>query len=247
MRKGILSLLLLFLCGCALPWRVPDDVVYVPLDMGDYQIATYQRITDPNAPVRIYIEGDGNAFDGRGHPTTDPTPRGKFVRDMMAYDPSSNVVYMARPCQYIMTPACSQTDWTDGRFSARMVDTMADAIRRVAAGRPVILIGYSGGAMISGLVINRNPDLDVQRWITIAGVLNHGDWTRHFGDVPLSQSLDLDRLPRVSQTHYVARDDDVVPNELSRKWVGEKNLIYVPDARHSYFPVENLSFGLLTK
>lgn len=245
--QRMLFALLLLLSGCATVWHVPTDVTYETITVGDYQIASYQRMTDPMAPIRIYIEGDGNSFNARGQPTDNPTPIGTFVRDMMAYDPSSNVVYLGRPCQYIMSPACSQTDWTDGRFSARMVDTMAGAIKQISGTRPVILIGYSGGAMISGLVINRHPDINVTRWITIAGVLNHTDWTRHFGDKPLKRSLDMKTLPRVSQTHYVAPDDTVVPNELSKKWVGQKNLIYVPDAEHSYFPVENLSFGLLTK
>lgn len=245
--QRMLFVLLLLLTGCMSVWHMPDDVTYVPITVGDYQIVSYQRLTDPMAPIRIYIEGDGNSFNARGRPTNDPTPNSTFVRDMMAYDPSSNVVYLGRPCQYIMSPACQQTDWTDGRFSARMIDTMASAIRSIAGSRPIILIGYSGGAMISGLLINQNPDLKVTRWITIAGVLNHADWTQHFGDKPLTRSLNMTKLPSVSQTHYVAPNDTVVPNELSRKWVGEKKLIYVPGAKHSYFPVEDLSFGLLTK
>ncbi len=247
MGQGIrLSLLLMLLAGCVGTWHAPGDFNYVPVTAGDYQIATYQRLTDSVAPVRIYLEGDGNSFNSRGTPTADPTPRSTFVRDLAAYDPSSNVVYMARPCQYIMSTACRQTDWTDGRFSQKIIDSMSTAIKQIAGSRPVILIGYSGGAMISGLVIEKNPDLDVLRWITVAGVLNHSDWTEYFDDAPLSHSLNMNTLPRVSQTHYVARGDKVVPNQLSRKWTGDKNLVYIDNATHNKFPVADFSFGILT-
>lgn len=246
MGRSLLFVLLL-LSGCATTWVAPDDLVYNVVPAGDYQIVTYQRLTDPAAPIRIYLEGDGNSFTGRGVPTSDPTPRGTLVRDLAAYDPSSNVVYMARPCQYIMSSTCTQADWTDGRFSKKIIDSVAAAIKDIAGTRPIILIGYSGGAMVSGLVINGNPDINIQRWITVAGVLNHADWTEYFGDAPLTKSLNLTKLPNVPQTHYIANGDRVVPNELSRKWVGERDLVPVPNSSHSNFPVKDFSFGLLTK
>ena len=90
--------------------------------------------------------------------------------------------------------------------------------------------------MITGLVINKNPDIDVREWITIAGVLNHVEWTGHFGDVPLSSSLNLDELPRVAQRHYIARGDRVVPNKLSQKWLAGQTVHIIDGATHSDFP-----------
>ena len=215
MRFLILSLLL---TACAGSWTPPDDFVRRDIPAAEYEIATYGKITNENAPVHIYIEGDGHAFTAYGEPTTDPTPRGTLVRNLAARDMAPNVAYIARPCQFIMSPACSESDWTDGRFSPAVVDATANAIKEIAGRRPVVLVGYSGGGLLAGLIINRHPEIKVQKWITIAGVPNHTAWTRYFGDDPLTKSLDLEKLPNVPAIHYVGARDRVVPPELSRKF-----------------------------
>ena len=164
------------------------------------------------------------------------------MRDMATRDASANVVYMARPCQYVTSPQCNVSDWTDGRFSEPIVSVMSDAVHHVAQNRPIVLIGYSGGAMISGLIIQNNPDLPVKQWITIAGVLNHTDWSNYFNDAPLSKSLDMNVLPAISQMHYIAQGDSVVPNELSYRWTGGKNLTVITDATHDKFPYFGVAF-----
>lgn len=234
--KRLFLFLFVFICACAPAWRAPSDFIGAPINTDKYTITTYQRITDNISPIHIYVEGDGNSFDAHGHPTSNPTPRGMLMRHLAMRDPSANVVYMARPCQYIMSNACTRSDWTIGRFSSDIVDSVAIAIKDIATNRPVVLIGYSGGAMITGLVINKNPDIDVREWITIAGVLNHVEWTGHFGDVPLSSSLNLDELPRVAQRHYIARGDRVVPNKLSQKWLAGQTLYIIDGATHNEFP-----------
>lgn len=197
----------------------------------DYTIAFWRKDMSDTAPVHIYIEGDGHAFDGYGRPTADPTPRSSTVRDLALRDAAPNVVYMARPCQYIMSPSCNVHDWTDGRFSENIITDMSNAVKFVARGRPIVLVGYSGGAMITGLIIKNNPDINVKKWVTVAGVLNHADWTQYFGDAPLSHSLNMDVLPHVSQLHYVAEKDKVVPVALSRKWTGG-NMEVIKNATH---------------
>ena len=239
----ILIFVLIFLCGaCAPLWHVPYDFVTVVYGAGRYEIMTYARLTDDTSPIHIYIEGDGNAFDAYGYPTSDPTPHGTVVRDLMVRDTSPNVAYIARPCQYIMSDLCSVSDWTDGRFSADVINAVSDTVRRVAQSRPIILIGYSGGAMVSGLIIHQNPDMDVRKWITIAGVLNHSDWTEYFGDEPLSKSLNMNVLPQVNQLHYVAEKDSVVPASLSARWVGAENIVIIKKATHDKFPEIKIDF-----
>lgn len=234
MRKNILLSLLLI--GCAPVWHAPSDFIYAPISAGKYTLATYQHLSDTTSPIHIYIEGDGNSFNARGIPTSDPTPHGTLVRDMAVRDTSPNVVYLARPCQYIMSSACTASDWTDGRFSPDIIDSMAQAIKTLSQNRPIVLIGYSGGAMASGIIINQNPEMKVMHWITVAGVLNHSDWTAHFGDKPLTKSLNMTALPRVPQTHYIVSGDRVVPNHLSRKWVRGEKLLEIPNATHNKIP-----------
>lgn len=226
----------LFVCGCASVYSMPDDFTPNFITGGDFTLMTYGRISDATSPVHIYIEGDGNSFDSWGQPTSNPTPRRTFLRDIASRDPSPNVVYLARPCQYIMSPTCESKYWTSGRFSERVIDSVSAVIKDIADNRPVVLVGYSGGAMVSGLVIQRNPDIRVLHWVTIAGVLNHHDWSEYFGDAPLSESLDMDVLPNVPQTHYIAQHDKVVPSELSRRWTNGQDLVVVPGATHNSFP-----------
>ena len=240
MRAIVLAFLL---CSCTVACRPVEDFAFVPVHAGKFDIATYQKNTDPHAPVHIYIEGDGHAFDAYGAPTGDPTPRGTMVRDLAMRYLGPNVVYMARPCQFIMSEKCNEKYWTDGRFAPAVINSVAAAVTQVAAGRPIVMIGYSGGAMVSGLIIKRNPSLPVKKWITIAGVLNHADWTAYFGDTPLRQSLNLKQLPDVRALHYVGADDDVVPMELSRKWIGDNDkIIIVPNADHDDFADLDIDF-----
>lgn len=236
--------ILVFLClaGCATMRADTDELSY--MHAGDFDIAFTQRITDTTAPIHIYIEGDGHAFNGHGLPTRDPTPRNMFMRHMAARDASPNVAYIARPCQFAMSPTCSVTDWTSGRFSARVIDAMADAVRTIAKNHPVILVGYSGGAMISGLIIERNPDIDVKKWITVAGVLNHAAWIEYFGDTPLSGSLSMDALPCVPMRHYVAARDTVVPKEITMAIAPAETVTIVPGATHNNFPNLELDFSI---
>lgn len=224
----------MFLCGCSGAWHFAPEFTYVPVDTGTYEIATYQKITDVKSDMHIYIEGDGYAFDAYGRPTSDPTPRGTLVRDMAMRDTAANVVYIARPCQFIMSPACQESDWTDGRFSEQIIDSIASVVRSVSNGRRIVLIGYSGGAMISGLVITRNPKLRVKKWVTIGGVLDHVAWTNHFGDRPLTKSLNLKEMPHVPAIHYVGEHDNIVPPELIRAAVGNSGkIVVIPNAGHS--------------
>ena len=234
MKRVLLCFLLVACAG--VNWVVPDGFQYVPIKTDSYEIATWQKIDNPkNNLIHIYIEGDGHAFDAYGQPTNDPTPRGTLMRDLAAADNFENVVYMARPCQFIMDDNCSESDWTDGRFSQKIIDAQSRAIKQIAKNKSVTLIGYSGGAMVSGLVIKQNPKLKVDKWITIAGVLNHKMWTEYFGDEPLMKSLNMETLQNVPQVHFVGGHDKVVPYDLAKNWANEENIKLIPNASHDDF------------
>ena len=239
MKKFFLFLLLV---GCAgRGWHAPDEFVFVPINSGNYEIATWQKLNNPqNKNIHIYIEGDGHAFNAYGQPTSDPTPRGTFVMDLAVRDKFENVVYMARPCQFIKNDACTESDWTIGRFSQKIIDAQSNAIKQIARNRNITLIGYSGGALISGLVIEQNPKLKIENWITIAGVLNHEKWTKYFGDEPLTESLNMAKLPDVNQVHFVGEKDKIVPPELAKTWARVSDIKIIPNATHDDFGELNL-------
>ncbi len=227
----------ILLAGCTgTNWIAPDDFQYIPMKTKNYTIATWQKINNPkNNHIHIYIEGDGHAFDSYGQPTDNPTPHSTLVRNLVANDNFENVIYIARPCQFIMDENCDESDWTDGRFSQKIVDAVSETVTKIAKDKNITLIGYSGGGMISGLIIKQNPKLKIDKWITIAGVLNHKMWTDYFGDEPLNKSLDMGKLPVVSQTHFVGGRDKIVPYDLAKTWANEQNIKIIPTATHSYF------------
>lgn len=235
MLKKIFCLFLL--AGCAGTWWVaPDNFLYVPVDTGEYEIATWQKINNPkNSRIHIYIEGDGNAFDSYGQPTDNPTPHGTLVRDLAVSDTFDNVVYMVRPCQFIMSKSCSESDWTDGRFSQKIIDSESIVLQKIATNKKITLIGYSGGAMVSGLIIKQNPKLNFEKWITVAGVLNHKKWTDYFGDEPLIKSIDMEFLPDVAQKHFVGGRDNIVPPDLAKQWSKIEDIVIIDNATHDDF------------
>ena len=237
MRKFFTILLLFFLGACA--HKNPlSDMAFQTTMAPPHVVASWYKITEPGKSVKVYVEGDGNAFDENGIPTDNPTPKGEFMRRLAAGDPSPNVVYLGRPCQYLQTGACSEKDWTTGRFSKTVIDSMDQAVKafmKKARTDEVILIGFSGGAQVAGWVAVRHPG-QVKKWITIAGVLDPKAWAEYHGDKPLNESLNLkDRqkdLKKIPQVHYVGDADEVVPPELVLKMVNAQSVRVVKGAGH---------------
>lgn len=205
-----------FLIGCK-SIVIPDDFVYKKIDTEFFEIASWQKIQN-NGAIKFYIEGDGASFDAYGLPTLDPTPRGKMIRELAFGDLSSNVVYLARPCQFILSGICSQRHWTSARFSVEVIQSMASAIKQIAKDREVILIGFSGGAQVSGLIASTKQNIKIKKIITIAGNLDHEKWTRYHKLPSLNESMNLADYKKVyskfSQIHYVGSNDKVIPKEL---------------------------------
>ena len=241
MKKILLSVLILFTISCVHNIMPPADFVYKEIYTDTFTLYAYQKITNINKPVKIYIEGDGHAFNFHGLPSSDPTPKSDFLKNIAFSDYNENVVYLARPCQYILTknPICSQRHWTTARFAPEVIRSTAQAIKKLASNNEVILIGYSGGAQVAGLVAVLNPDIKVKKIITIAGNLDHLAWTTYHKLSPLSESLNLENyqttFAQIPQLHYIgAKDKNIIP-ELTNNFIQNKSLIIkVNEASHNY-------------
>ncbi len=238
MVKKILQIIsVLTLMGCA-GITPPRSFVYKEIKTKNFDIVSWQKITNPNAVYKIYIEGDGYAFNAYGRPTQDPTPRSTFVRQLAFSDNQANVIYLARPCQYINTKICSQRHWTTARFAPEVINAEYEAIRQIAGTHPVILIGFSGGAQIAGLVSSAKQGLNVKKIITIAGNLDHLAWTQYHNLPPLNESMNLadyrHQLAELPQIHYVGTKDKVIPPVFTEQFVGNEDLIIkVKNASHN--------------
>ena len=239
MRNGFYKILvaIFLLSGCQ-SISVPPSYEYKEIATRDFTIASWQKITEPNGVYKIYIEGDGYAFNVHGRPTQDPTPKGTLVRELAFGDNIPNVIYLARPCQYVKSPICSQRHWTTARFAHEVVNAEYEAIKQIAGAHPVILIGFSGGAQIAGLVASVKNGLNIKKIITIAGNLDHLAWTQYHNLPPLNESMNLadyrHQFAELPQIHYVGTKDKVIPPVLLEQFVGNENLIIkVKNASHN--------------
>src|SRR5262245_12603123 len=81
--------------------------------------------------VHVYLDADGTPWLG-GLPASDPTPRRPLILALMARDPAARL-YLGRPCYHGLAsaPGCTDALWTSARYSVRVVDSMAAALRRI--------------------------------------------------------------------------------------------------------------------
>lgn len=230
LMKIFAALLLLTNCSSI---TVPSDYVYKEVETRNFTIVTWQKITNPQGVYKIYIEGDGYAFNSHGKPTHAPTPRGTLVRELAFGDKSPNVIYLARPCQYIKSPMCSQRHWTTARFAPEIINAEYETIRQIAGNNPVVLVGFSGGAQVAGLVATAKRGLNVKKIITIAGNLDHLAWTQYHNLPPLNEAMNLEsyhkQFAELPQIHYVGNHDKVMPPILIREFVDNDDLIIEVD------------------
>lgn len=236
MTKKIWLLVVFLVCGCNTV-HIPETFAYKEIKTEKFTLASWQKITDPAAPVKIYIEGDGASFNGVGRPTSNPTPKGKLLREIAFGDNSPNVVYLARPCQFVADNQCTQKYWTTARFSAEVIASEREAVLDIAQENDVILIGFSGGAQVAGLVAVTAPELHVKKMITIAGNLDHKAWTEYHNVPALSDSLNLadykEDYLALPQEHFVGNNDTIIPPKLVEDFAGSDNVREVPSADHN--------------
>lgn len=200
------------------------------VETGQFELAGYRRFSGgPSHEVSVYIEGDGLAFLSANVISKDPTPRDPVSLRMAVRDPSPNVAYLARPCQFQAPQRlarCSYAYWTSSRFAPVVVNEMniaVDAIKQAAGANRVRLYGYSGGGVVAALLASRRDD--VVLLATAASPLDHGAWTRIKQFTPLHGSLNpvdvVAQAARVPQIHFVGADDDLVPRSVVRGYAAK--------------------------
>lgn len=244
---GRIGLALLPLCigtlaGCASPRNEALDLAarrqlrpgIIPAGTFDLFTLAPTRFT-PGVPLSIYIEGDGFAWRDRYRLSDDPTPRNPVALKLAVADPGPNVVYIARPCQYVSGPNrrnCHPAYWSTARFAETVIAAIGTAIDAYAADSGTSglrLTGYSGGGAVAVLLAARRTD--VLRVVTVAGVLDTDAWTRLDDSTPLVHSLNpadtAERIAGIPQLHLVGAEDKVVPPAVAQSFARR----FPPDRR----------------
>lgn len=185
---------------------------------GDFVITTYQRISDSNKPYVFYIEGDGSIVSGRSI-SDNPTPYNVMLLELATMDNRSNVVYVARPCQFTpmeLNPQCMQDYWVDKRFAEEVVESINSVISTISKNQPISLVGFSGGGGIAVLVAARNNH--VKDMITIAGNLDIKNFSKYHEIYALKESLNpidyAKQIRYIPQLHISGSEDKIVPGHI---------------------------------
>jgi hypothetical protein len=200
------------------------------INAGSFVLTSWQKMTAPNQPIHIYIEGDGLAWLGRSQPSPNPTPRNPIALSLAARDPSPNVIYIARPCQY--TPldhagnkACNNAaHWLSDRFSSQVVNAYMIAFDKIAqetGATEFHVTGYSGGANIAGILAAQRSDITLLR--TVAGNIDNDYFTSHHKVSPMPGSLNMadkvDAIAHIPQLHFIGAEDKIVPIDIYKSYI----------------------------
>ncbi|MBI1326278.1 MAG: alpha/beta hydrolase [Alphaproteobacteria bacterium] len=252
MKRFILALApLLVLVACANSTLVrqesanhigmPVQLYPEVIDAGNFRLQAYERIHAKGQPARIYIEGDGHAWQSKRVVSRDPTPMNPVALKLAAQDRVQNVIYLARPCQFPekteqiwtaynnpgekdiekggLKEKCDQAYWTNKRVAPEVIASYQDALNyyRQEYNIPSFeIVGYSGGAAVAAILAAERSDITTLR--TVAGNLDHTAFTTLHGVSPMSGSLNptdyaLD-LVNVPQRHFVGQRDDIIPPSI---------------------------------
>jgi hypothetical protein len=205
----------------------------------NFKIFTLQKITDPLKPLKIYFEGDGRAFINRHTASANPTPTSFFLINLIKEDDSANILYVARPCQYVSSENCQPKYWTNARFSKEIIDAVDEVVKAFPKFE-LELVGYSGGGEVAKQIAVRNKNVVNLR--TIAGNIYHAKFTEIHHVLPLDESLpeqNLLKLANIPQIHFVGSKDKVVPKIIAETYRDKllkkscARIILVENATHS--------------
>ncbi len=198
------------------------------VNTGGFTLATYHKgLQRAPAQVVVYIEGDGNAWRGRHRLSPDPTPKAPLALQLALADPSPSVIYIARPCQFVMhvdSRNCDAKYWSSHRYGEAVILAIGRAIdhllARLAVKPRLGMVGYSGGAAVAAIIAATRDDV---AWlVTAAGNLDHVYWANIHNVTPLHGSLNAadyaPRLTEVPQMHFAGGRDRNVPAEVVERF-----------------------------
>ena len=211
-------------------------------------LTSFERVRFSGQEMHIYIEGDGLAWAGRSRPSLDPTPKNPVALKLAAQDIASNVVYLARPCQYSKLVneegRCPQKYWTSHRFAPEVIESYDAALNDIKKRYDVTffhLVGFSGGANVAALLAARRYDIASLR--SVAGNLDHVLLHQVHGVSQIPASLNAKdqagAASHIPQYHFIGGQDEIVPPSIVQSYIeaaGRRDCIYsavIAGASHS--------------
>ena len=192
MKYGIL-LTALLLSGCT--WMTPNPSGFIDKKI-ETEYLTFsiweKEGIEKGKPLRIYLEGDGN-----------PNPSHRIALYYAEQDTTKNVIYVARPCQWINDKICQLKPeiYKEQRFHPEIIREIEEVVLHLKnkyKASEIELIGYDGGATIA---LNLATQMNIKRVITIAGILDTNAYVR--------------------QNHYVGGNDEITPRRAAERFISK--------------------------
>lgn len=221
---------------------ISGDLKPVMLKVDGFDIKSYQKlskeVTDKelsdkasptaNTPhiVRLYIEGDGFTNLNRAQPSTNPTPVRPVALELASVDDASDVIYLARLCQYMKNPQykCGKKYWTTHRYSGNVYNLYMRILNQLKVNYNIDqfeLVGFSGGGTLATLLAHTRTDIKSLR--TVAGNLDTLMFTRIHNMEPLKHSLNpltyAERGNRIPQMHFIGETDHTIPPNVAHSYL----------------------------
>lgn len=213
----------------AMRLAVPTGMMERQIPAQPYIITAFERVTRKNEIATVYIEGGQLVWDDFIKEREMATPLNPLALHLSTRDTSSNVVWLARPCQYTTKldgTECTREEFAAGRFSLtnlRSMNLALDNIQRKYGFTGFNLVGVGDGAGVAvHLAASRK---DVKSLRTVAGMLD----TDVFMDVynPEPHEVVVDRtsnnpgmhashLAGLPQHHFVGEWDDTISRDMAQ-------------------------------
>lgn len=198
----------------------------------DHWLATPENTTTNLRCLTIYLEGDGVPFLAQGSRiSTNPTGYKNPLLQLSQKD-TDNAIWLGRPCYFGLQTSrhCHPHLWTFGRYSEKVVDSLTERVKTLAANKHIILVGHSGGGVLAALIAQRSPQ--VTAIVTLAAPLDIDSWTSSHGYSPLYDSLNPAKLtptrPNINQLHLTGDLDTEVTFQHQQKYMQR-----YPNAQHA--------------
>ena len=183
----------------------------------NFEIYSLNKIKNSGKLI-VYIEGDGLSWIDRRTVSSDPTPIDPVAFRLAKIDQNDNVIYLARPCQYIQARNCNNNEiWTVSQYSETILRTYKLIIDSLSQFREIHIVGYSGGAGVA-MYLAASNNKKIKSIRTIAGNINHDEFTELRNLTPPKDSINFNMIEKniknIGQIHYFGKNDKTIPKDL---------------------------------
>lgn len=177
--------------------------------------------------THVYLEGDGNSWKSKYQLSNNPTPKQPLALNLAMADPHYHVIYLARPCQYLLQAdmRCHNKYWSSHRYGKVVMAGLQNVLNQITAQTQgkLALVGFSGGGTLATVAGAFRQD--VVRITTVAGNLDPDALNQYHHVSPMKDTLNpmayTQLLKDIPQYHYVGQNDEVVPPWVAQKYVSK--------------------------